>query len=268
VEKLKNISRLSAKTDSVLLQDGYTLYHHSLIISEDGYWTVVQQGMNVEARMARRYHWAEPLPPIPTLEPHRAIAAGRRESFVVDLTSRRSVEARSAIVDLAREPPEKIVGMLRQAYLIAKGVKPLTEWLGGSSSEMDIVVRYYRPQLKPPRNLGKILLRVREASPRSIEELIMIRGVGPAVVRSLALVAELIYGVPVEHRDRANSPIDPFRYAFIAGGKDGVPFPFKVEYARKVLEFLESVLEQARLGEKYKRRALERVRRLAQLLPR
>jgi hypothetical protein len=266
-DRLKNISRLSAKTDNILLQDGYTLYHHSVIVSEDGYWAVIQQGMNIEAKMARRYHWIEPLPAIPTLEPHKAIAAGRKEVFVIDLTSRVSLEARKAIVDLAKESPRKILDLLRQAYLAAKGIKPLTVWLRGEDYKPNILLKYYRPQLKPPRNLEDTLMKIREISPRTIEELIMVRGVGPAVVRSLALVAELIYGVPVDHKDRANSPIDPFRYAFIVGGKDGVPFPFRVDYARKVLEFLESVLEQARLDEKHKQRALERVRRLAELLP-
>ncbi|KSW11340.1 hypothetical protein CF15_00255 [Pyrodictium occultum] len=272
LEELKLASRLSAKTDSVLLQDGYQLYHHAVIVSATGRWTVVQQGMNTEARMARRYHWSRPLPPVPTLEPHNAIASGRRESFVVDLTSRMSIEARNTIVDLAREGPRRVLDQIRQAYALVRGVAPLTAFQGSrpriSLEELRRYARYYRPQSRPPRHIERVLNKVYEASPRSIEELVMIEGVGPATLRSLALVAEIVYGVPVSHRDPANSPIDPFRYAYVAGGKDGVPYPFRRDHAEKVIEFLEKVVEEARIDEKARRRVLERIRRLASLLPR
>ncbi|ABM80318.1 DUF763 domain-containing protein [Hyperthermus butylicus] len=270
VEELKYVSRLAAKTDSAVLQDGYTLYHHSVIVSEDGAWVVIQQGMNVEAKMARRYHWRSPLPRTPTLEPHSAIASQRREDFVVDLTSRKSLEARRLIVDLASENPSRLASSIREAYALAKGIVPLTMWSNVRDEARRVIEqyrRYYRPQLKPPKNIEAVLRRVWELSPRSFEELVMIEGVGPATLRSLALVAEIIYGVPISHHDPASSPIDPFRYAYIAGGKDGVPFPFRRDYAEKVLEFLEAVIREARLDEKSKRRALARIQRLASLLP-
>lgn len=272
VEELRLVSKLSAKTDSVLLQDGYQLYHHAVIVSSTGKWTIIQQGMNLEARLARRYHWAKPLPPIPTLEPHKAIASNKRENFVIDMTSRASSEARDTILDLIRENPRKLLHQIHQAYTLVKGVAPLSSFRANrptsSLEALRMYARYYRPQSRPPRHIERVLNKIYEVSPRNIEELILVEGVGPATLRSLALVAEIIYGVPVSHRDPANTPIDPFRYAYIAGGKDGVPYPFRRDYAEKVIEFLEKVVEEARLDEKSRKRALDRLKRLASMLPR
>jgi len=263
-------SRLVAKADSVLLQDGYELYHHAVVVSVDGWWAVVQQGMNVERRLARRYHWVKPLPEREaTLETRRGVAAAERSEWVsLDLTSRASLEARRAIPEIvASMSPRALVGELRRVLAAARGLVPLSAWLGGGGERLR-VLRYYRPPPRPPRGFEERLRAIREASPRSIEELVMLPGVGPSTLRSLALVAEVVYGVPVSHVDPAGQPLDPFRYAYAVGGKDGVPFPFSVEHARRVLEFLESVVAEARLDEKGRRRALERIERLASLLPR
>ena len=58
-------SKMTAKVDSALIQDGFQIYHHSFFFSirqnqnkpEIGAWAVVQQGMNIESQTARRYHW-------------------------------------------------------------------------------------------------------------------------------------------------------------------------------------------------------------------
>src|SRR4051812_32131980 len=50
-------SKLVAKVDSAAVQDGYALYLHGFVVTRDGHWTVVQQGMNGAEGMARRYHW-------------------------------------------------------------------------------------------------------------------------------------------------------------------------------------------------------------------
>src|ERR1700674_5890505 len=50
-------SRLVAKVDSAAVQDRFQLYLHSFIVTDEGHWTVVQQGLNGERRQARRYHW-------------------------------------------------------------------------------------------------------------------------------------------------------------------------------------------------------------------
>ena len=54
---LTRASRLVAKVDSAAVQDGFDLYLHGFFVTDDGKWTVVQQGMNGDKRQARRYHW-------------------------------------------------------------------------------------------------------------------------------------------------------------------------------------------------------------------
>ena len=256
VERLKLVSRLAAATDASLYQDGYQLYHHVVIVAEGGEWTIVQQGMDVERRMARRYHLSHLAmrPGSETLEPHTGIASRQRRSAVLDLTSRKSLEARSVIVDLAREPPEKVVRMLRQAAAIARGIRPL---FGAPPRPQ----RVYRPHVKPPdpRRIEPVLRRVYEEAPRSLEELIAIPGVGPATIRGLALIAELIYGAEVDHEDKA---VDPLRYAFVVGGKDGYPYPFDAKAAEEIAAILEEAASRAKMGDREVLRALARLRRL------
>src|SRR3954468_12362277 len=54
-EDLVRTSRLVAKVDSAAVQDGFDLYLHGFFVTRDGKWTVVQQGMNGDARQARRH---------------------------------------------------------------------------------------------------------------------------------------------------------------------------------------------------------------------
>jgi hypothetical protein len=55
--ELAAASRLVAKVDSAAVQDGFQLYLHGFIVTDHGYWTVIQQGMNGDLKQARRYHW-------------------------------------------------------------------------------------------------------------------------------------------------------------------------------------------------------------------
>jgi len=271
--ELVNASRFAAKTDNVMLQDGYSLYHHAIIVSLEGAWSIVQQGMNAARRMARRYHWlGRRGERLSSLEPHVAVVCERREERIdLDLTSRLSIEARRIIPEIVvSTPPSRLIADIRRAHRAAAAgaVAPLTRWLSGSGGEGAGPVRVYTPQLSPPRGIERMIRVIREEAPSSIDELVMIRGVGPSVLRSLALVAELVYGVVVSHEDPAFSITEPFRYAYIVGGKDGVPYPFSREHAEKVIEFLDSVIREARIDASRREKALKRLHSLAQLLRR
>ncbi len=263
IEELKRLSRLAAAADSSLLQDGFRLYHHAVIVSEDGAWTIVQQGMSIEERIARRYHLSHRVVERgrETLEPHTGIVSRLRRQLVLDLTSRGSIETRSVILDVAREDPRRTLRLIREALAIARGIAPLTAYMGGVRPPK-IAVRYYRP-VKPPdvRRVEPVLKRVYEEQPRSIEELILVKGVGPATLRALALVAELIYGAEASHRDPAID--EPLRYAFAVGGKDGYPYPFNPRVADELATVLEEVAARAKTGN---RRLLDTLRGLRSLL--
>jgi hypothetical protein len=86
---LANVSRLVAKVDSAAVQDGFDLYLHGFIVTDEGKWTVVQQGMNDASRTARRYHWLSEGLESFVDEPHKAID-GLHQGEIVNLTDRRA----------------------------------------------------------------------------------------------------------------------------------------------------------------------------------
>jgi hypothetical protein len=96
---LAKASRLIAKVDSAAVQDGFDLYLHGFIVTDDGKWLVVQQGMNGKRRQARRYHWlSEGLKSFGE-EPHAAID-GLGQGEIVNLTDRRAAPSRRGQLDI------------------------------------------------------------------------------------------------------------------------------------------------------------------------
>lgn len=259
-------SRLSAKVDSALLQDGYELYHHAVVFTESGVWTVVQQGMNPAARMARRYHLTSK-PSFSSLEPHEAIVAVRRERVVLDLTSRRSLKARKVMLDLAREDPRKVERALVGIRAALKGVAPLSRWvaLGGAEGTVRRAsIAYYAPSPSEIRRIGSVLARLNELNPKSFDEMVLTPGVGASTIRALALISDLVYGAPPSTEDPA-SRYYPFKYAYAVGGKDGIPYPYDRRTAEEVLSILEDAIARAKMGEREKLRAIERLRRVVRV---
>ena len=96
---LAKASRLVAKVDSAAVQDGFDLYLHGFIVTDDGKWVVVQQGMNGERGQARRYHWLSEGLKSFVDDPHAAIE-GPGQGNIVNLADRRAEVSRSAQLDL------------------------------------------------------------------------------------------------------------------------------------------------------------------------
>lgn len=240
IDELKYASRMAAKVDNALIQDGYTLYHHSFIFDERGNWIVIQQGMNEEEGNARRYHW--PLEPHSLVEePHNAILCDKRLPMVLDMTSSKSKGNREASLDIARDGPRHLKGLLRVEAPHGQGT--LDDWSEG------------RKALVMPSTINwETLKRAYEFQPESYEELISIRGLGPSTVRGLALIAELIYG-------ERPSWSDPVRFSFAFGGKDGVPFPVDRRAMDEAIDVLKTGILSSYLKREEKMRALERLRR-------
>lgn len=240
IGELQHASRMAAKVDNACVQDGYQLYHHSFIFTEDGDWAVVQQGMR--ERWARRYHWVSEGVRSFVEEPHSGIAGERREEVVLDLTARESEGARRGSLELAKQDPRDLLA------------------LSGEQASLDEYLPSPRRLVMPrehgiPRLTGEtlsVLKRVRELDPRDYEELVAIRGVGPKTLRALALLSALVYGKPPSWRD-------PVRYSFAVGGKDGVPYPVSREHYDEVIEFLQLALEEARVDREEKLKALRRL---------
>jgi hypothetical protein len=266
-DHLIKISRLVAKIDSILLQDRYTLYHHTLFVSENGRWCIVQQGMNIEKRFARRYHWLDDTRDMYS-DPHKAVS-GVRHDIVLNLVARDSMNTRKTILDLLREKPEKIVADYSRIYNMLKNQPSLLEYLGLEHGETGLSIRDPRSKLvvyaplPMPNELLKRLKIIYEAGPETMDQLLLIRRVvNDKVLRALALISDLIYNEPPSYRDPVNTPYDPFKYAYAIGGKDGVPYPVDRRTAEEVIYTLEDIINRAKIGDKERLRALKNLSRI------
>ncbi|MEM0121534.1 MAG: DUF763 domain-containing protein [Thermoprotei archaeon] len=254
--RLVRVSRLAAKVDTTLLQDGHTLYHHSLFVTRGGKWAVIQQGMNVSTGFARRYHWLDREDLNMTVEPHKAIAGVKGEA--VNALAAECEGLRRVVVDLLSEDPSKILEQYN--VLVHRG--GLDTWISGATiagiSKADRLA-YYRPI--DVDKVTSVLKRVRESHPRNIEEALL-AGLGPSSALALYLISDLIYSEPPSFKDPVTTPYDPFRYAYAIGGKDGIPYPVDPRVAKQVLRALGEYIEKAKLESKEKNLALARLMRL------
>jgi hypothetical protein len=250
IQTLTYTSRMTAKVDNTAIQAGYQLYHHAFLLTENRKWAVIQQGMSSEDRTARRYHWLSDTTTDFVVEPHNAVV-GIKRPHALNMTAKTSEGARKASVDIAKEPTVKIKRLIEATRPLHQ--KSLQEWLPqtnanpwGQSLEI----------LNMPRNINwETLSRAYEFQPKNYEELLSVKGVGPATVRGLALVAELVYG-------EKPSWDDPVKFSFAYGGKDGVPFPVNRRAMDESIELLRQAVEAVKVGDKEKTRSLGRLRRL------
>ena len=246
IDELIYGSKMSAKVDNSCVQDGYQLYHHTFVFSEDGDWGVIQQGMN--GRLARRYHWLSDGVRSFVEEPHSGIAGDRREEVVLDMTAHESDEARSASVDLVKEDPNKLM-----VYVRGEEQRSLDDYFGRSPQVLKLVMPTNHAITDLTERTIVALRRAYELQPENYEELVAIRGIGPKAVRALALISDLIYGKPPSWRD-------PAKYSFAHGGKDGIPFPVDRPTYQRTTEILESAIDMAKIGQRDKLNAVRRLR--------
>lgn len=235
VSTLDYISRATAKVDSGLIQDGFQIYHHNLIFNQEGQWTVVQQGMNTAKLLARRYHWQGKDKIDFINEPHSGIASQLKLPKVLNLTSKQSEENRDTQVLLL----ERKKTLTHELTILAnKNQTTIFKTLKLSNQDFSCHpiqnVNFQSPRLL--KNIQKLQI----VKPKNFQELLMIKGVGGATLRSLSLVAEIIYGAKPSYQD-------PARYTFAHGGKDGVPFPVDRKTYDKSLGILEKAILKSNL---------------------
>jgi hypothetical protein len=249
IQALTYTSRMVAKVDNAAIQAGYQLYHHAFFMTENKKWAVIQQGMSAQDRTARRYHWLSDNVTSFVVEPHNAIVGDAKREKALNMTAKTSEGARKASVDISKESPNKIIRLFEAARPLHQ--KSLQEWLPKTSINPQQLITI----LQMPRNVSwKTLKRAYEFQPKNYEELLSIQGVGPATVRGLALVAELVYG-------EKPSWDDPVKYSFAYGGKDGVPFPVDRRAMDESIQVLRQTVQAAKIGDKEKMRSLQRLRR-------
>jgi hypothetical protein len=247
---LGQTSRLVAKVDSAAVQDGFTLYLHSFVLTRDGAWTVVQQGMNTDRRQARRYHWLSEGLESFVEAPHAAID-GPPQGVILNLTDRRAADARDDQVELVSRGPDHVVETLRRLSRAAP-----------TSRRLHLPAHHdVRPSDVMLRRLHGTLKAAAESLPEDFPSLLLTRGVGPRAVQALALVSEVIHGAPSRFQD-------PARFAFAHGGKDGHPFPVPLKVYDETLAVLRRAVEQAKLGNAERLDALRRLDQQARLAER
>jgi hypothetical protein len=248
---LARASRLVAKVDSAAVQDGFDLYLHGFIVTDDGHWCVVQQGMNGDSRRARRYHWLSEGLENFVDAPHAAIE-GSRQGRIVNLTDRRAQASRHAQLDLLADlGPDKLA---RQAAAMERRPVP-----AALPSAEPMLPHLDLPDHHDVRDSDVILRRLHgtlaaaaEAGPRDFPELLLVPGVGARTIRSLAMVAEVIHGTPCRFAD-------PARFSLAHGGKDRHPYPVPTKVLDHTISVLKSAVGKAKLGNEEKLGAIQRL---------
>lgn len=234
-EKLVRSSKLAAKVDNTAVQDGFQLYLHSFIVSSEGEWTVVQQGLNDASGMARRYHWHSGNFKSFVDEPHAGVT-GINQGLILNLAAHPAAETRSGILQIARENPEKMLSEIR------KIVMPRQHEV----RETDVNLK----------RLGAVLTLAQDLNAVDFESLLLLEGLGPRTLQSLTLVSEVIHGTPSRFAD-------PARFSFAHGGKDGHPFPVPLKVYDETITTLKTALEKSRIGDSEKKDAIKRLSGLA-----
>jgi len=225
INSLEYNSRMAAKVDSSLIQDGFQIYHHSFFFSRNGVWAVVQQGMNEKNVTARRYHWFSDEVKNLVIEPHSGIISDGRNTGL-NMTARESEPTQKVSTELVQGSYNTLMKDLK---LLRKYSTPQSDVMSIGNEKQELtkmrlhdhdfkVLPVVTEDFTKSKYLQKILYEVSEIKPKNYEHLLSLKGVGPKTIRALALTAEVIYGAKASYED-------PARYSFAHGGKDFVPYP-------------------------------------------
>jgi len=241
-------SKMTAKVDSALIQDGFQIYHHTLFFSKNGSWAIVQQGMNTENQTARRYHWYSKKITDLIKEPHSGIIGQLINQPTLNLTALESEKTRETSTQLVRSSYYELI---RDIQILDKYFSDYSQMVkiknkGQQSIFLNLENREFiwHPVLKENflknKYLQKILYLVCERKPENYEKLLAMEGVGPKTIRALALVSEIIYGAKPSYRD-------PARYSFAHGGKDATPYPIDRLVYDRTINFFANVINKSKL---------------------
>jgi hypothetical protein len=235
---LVKCSKLSAKVDNTAVQDGFQLYLHSFVVTNEGEWSVVQQGMSNATGMARRYHWHSEQLESFVNEPHASIC-GENQGLILNMAHNKADVTRNGVLEIAKENPVKMLAEIRKIAMPRHhDVK---------AKDIDL------------KRLGSVLALAYEKDLRNFESLLLLKGLGPRTLQSLVLVSEVIHGTPSRFSD-------PARFSFAHGGKDGHPFPVPTKVYDQTIHTLRTAVEKAKLGHSDKQKAIKQLTTVAQKL--
>jgi hypothetical protein len=237
-EALVRTSRLTARVDNNAIADGFQIYLHSFVVTRDGEWAVVQQGMNEGMRLARRYHWHSAAVRDFTDNPHTAIV-GKSRGEIRNLVDGRAKPAQAALLAIAREDPARTLADVRRLEM---------------PRHHDV-----RQTDVNQRRLGAVLTLAHERNVTDFASLLLLEQLGPRTLQSLALVAEVVHGAATRFQD-------PARFAFALGGKDGHPFPVPLKVYDESMTFLKRAIDASKLGHTEKLHGLVRLDKFARLV--
>ena len=229
--ELVRTSKLTAKVDNTALQDGFQLYLHSFILTKSGTWAVVQQGMNEGNNMARRYHWLSEKVTSFVDEPHTAVI-GQNEGLILNLTADPAEPSREGILSIGRENPDRMLPEIRKVLMPRHHEVRVTD--------VDM------------KRLGTILAMAHDNQFEKFDDLLLLQGLGPKTLRSLTLVSEVIHGTPSRF-------LDPARFSFAHGGKDGHPFPVQTAVYDEAIHFLQDAVRKTKIGETEKKDSIKKL---------
>ncbi len=234
-DELVRCSKLSAKVDNTAVQDGFQLYLHSFVVTQEGEWAVIQQGMNGNNRMARRYHWLSSALQSFMEEPHTSVC-GKNQGLILNLTDKLATPTKAGILELTKETPDKL---MREVSII------LPRHHEVKAEDVNL------------KRLGAALLLAHETNTSDMESLLLLEGVGPRTLQSLTLVSEVIHGTPSRFSD-------PARFSFAHGGKDGHPFPVPTSVYDETIEVFNKAIHRAKMGDNDKSDALKNLSKISQ----
>lgn len=235
-QELVRSSKLAAKVDNTAIQDGFQLYLHSFIVSDEGDWAIVQQGMNDASSMARRYHWHSAAFKEYTESPHTFIY-GKNQGLILNLTDKEAVSTKAGMLELVKEKPAHLLPEIRNLIMPSHHEV--------RSKDVDL------------KRLGSVLAVAHERQLHDFESLLLLEGVGPRTLQSLTLVSEVIHGTPSRFTD-------PARFSFAHGGKDGHPFPVPVNVYDETISVLKDAVNKAKIGQSDKQDAIRKLSMLSQ----
>lgn len=263
-EALVRASKLVAKVDSAAVQDGFDLYLHGFIVSNEGRWVVVQQGMDPGSQQARRYHWLSEGLTSFVDAPHSAIEGSARGK-IVNLADARAAASRTAQIEmLHRLGPDGVT----QEYCRMRGAnaKQASTKSTGFPQQLEMLPHLSMPDHHDVRNTDVVARRLHgnlaaaaECGPRDFTELLQAPGVGARTVQALSLVAEVLHGTPCRFSD-------PARFSLAHGGKDGHPFPVPTKVYDQTIQVLKKAVDAAKLGQEERLEAIRRLDRQARML--